>query len=288
MVGNCYKSFSRYHVKNFTDSIFNDVGAELRSHQEEQVTPDKIDIGALKGYGRRHRDISVRSLQHLESLSVDSVITFDGSHTVEHLAFPAVAAMYNKRDPGGAQALDRPTGHIIHVPAPIHPVYMAQQELKGHSFDFAVSHDAQAIQVWSEVEDDLLYIAETKPTGRITHDCFHIYLDGRSPEKIGVGGYTDEVLNVTICPLMDGEPWIGQSSGDGVGIQMNRTQMGYVFLCTIPWEAFGEDYVVPGVLGFDMALVSHSAEGEQNLRLSWTGREGQERDTATFGKLLIV
>ncbi len=42
------------------------------------------------------------------------------------------------------------------------------------------------------------------------------------------------------------------------------------------------------MIGFDLVQASHNEEGKDQVRLSWTGRERQEREPAVFGKLLIV
>jgi hypothetical protein len=42
------------------------------------------------------------------------------------------------------------------------------------------------------------------------------------------------------------------------------------------------------VIGFDLALSSYDEQGNDVLRLAWTGRSGQEHDPGAFGKLLLV
>ncbi len=279
----------RYHVKNFTDTDYAKVNVALRSHREEQVAPAEFEIPKLKGFGRRHRDVTLRTLAPIESLSIDSVISFDGSHTVEHLSY-AVAAAYRRDDLSGADPLlDRAGAAAIHVPAPIHPVYSSKQRLGPHGFDFAVTYDDCGLYVWADVEDDLLCPARSAPEGRIRNDYLRVFLDGRGADRIGLGGYGDSVLNVTVGPMADAgsDPWVKVSVDAEVEARMERVSYGYRAGFLVPWSAFGSDGA-PRVMGFDAALVSHDEDGNETLRLSWTGRDRQERDTATFGRLLLV
>ena len=277
----------RYQVKNFTESVFENVGVSLRSHREEQVIPAEFGFEKLKGYGRRHKDLAVKLLPPVESLSIDSVISFDGSHTVEHLSYAVVAAKKINGN-GNRSLLERPAGSVVHVPSPIHPVHASKQALAAHSFDFALSYDADKFYLWADVEDDLLYPAQAGQSGHT--DYIRIFLDGRQKEKVGVGGYGEGVMHVTICPMSDAdlEPRVKPSIEAEVNVRSKRTDFGYVLGCAVPWNAFGADATIPKVMGFDLALVSHDSDGNQTLRLSWTGREGQERDTSMFGKLLIL
>ena len=279
----------RYNVKNFTENNFDSVDVALHAHREEEVTPQEFAIAKFKGYGRRHKDLKVRVVPPLESLSIDSIISFDGSHTVEHLSYIVTSAQ-KRTGTAAAEVLERPDGASIHVPAPLHPVYSSQQSLKHHSYDFSISYDEKNLYVWAEVEDDLLSLATTEPVGRMSKDHFRIYVDGRQQDKIGLGGYGDGVFHVTVSPNADAEstPFVQVSNGADVAVQLKRSDFGYLYNCVIPWEAFGEGYTAPEIIGFDMALMSYDSEGKQNLKLTWTGRERQDRDTAEFGRLLLV
>lgn len=278
----------RYHVKNFSDQKYDSVDVQLHSHREEQIAPAKFNMSNLKGFGRRHRDLIVRSRAPIESMSIDSIIEFDGSHTLEHLSYVLSSAIYQSASENIDSPLARPDGPTVHVPAPIHPVHTFQQTVKSHSYDFAVRYDAENLYVWADVEDDLLHIAQTAPTGAISSDNFRVYLDARPVEKQGIGGYEDGVLNVTFCLVADGVSHIAASNGADIEGHLERTDYGYVLSCRLPWSVFGSDAAPPGLIGFDTAQVSYAHDGTQLLRMSWTGRDGQEQDTTRFGKMLLV
>ncbi len=280
----------RYHVKNFTESTFSRVRVSLRSHREEQIAPAEFDFSTLKGFGRRHRDITVTTTPPMESLSVDSVVTFDDSHTIEHLSYAVVTASKRAGGKSNDSLLERPASPLVHVPSAIHPVHLSKQGPSAHSYDFALDYDDGSLYLWVEVEDDMKFLAETAPTGRIRADYFRVFFDGRAKDRLGLGGYGDGVFHVTVCPPADSgiDAWVVVSNGEEVSARTERTPFGYILGCAIPWSAFGGDNGAREVMAFDAVLVSHDADGNEQVRLSWTGREQQERDTSTFGRLVLI
>lgn len=277
----------RYQIKNFTDQDYETVDVKLHAHGEEQISPESFQFNGVKGFARRHKDIELRVATPVDALSIDSLIAFDGSHTFEHL-YHILASAYRAPDFGSGS--EKPPGPVVHVPGPMHPVHVSEQSLKHHSFDFAVGYDDQSLVVWADVEEDLLYPITERGSGRLRADLLRIFLDGRQSREIGLGGYTDNVMHVSICPPPRGEtePYIRTSREVEVETTVTLTSLGYRLGCRIPWKAFCQERSAPALIGFDLALLSHDAEGKQVLRLSWTGREDQERNTASFGKLLLA
>ena len=275
----------RYHLKNFTDQAYEKVNVHVQSHREEQVDPGDFEVSAVKPYARRHKDLQVLTRGPLETLSLDALIQFDGAHTLEHLHYVVAAAPQGGR-PGLQQ---RPAG-ALHVPSPLHPAQAAPDQLKGHGFDFAACHDDEHLYLWADVDDDLLCPAREAIKGRVRADSLRIFLDGRASREIGRGGYEDGVMHVTVYPPAEegAEPQVATSNESEAQAEVSRTATGYRLVCAIPWKAFAKAEGVPAVIGFDVAQTSHDAEGKQTLRLSWTGRERQEREPANLGKLLIV
>ncbi len=298
----------RYNIKNFTDETYPSVDVELRSHREEEIAPYEFEVKNLEGYGRRHKKLQIRTVPPMESLSIDSIITFNGSHTVEHLSYVVTSAHRRTSASTNGSSLDRPDAPTVHVPSPIHPAHSSKQPLGPHAYDFAVRYDDRHLYVWADVEDDMQRLADSQPVGRLRVDHFRFFVDAREPYKIGLGGYGEGVLFVTIFPPSDesASPFVTVSNDAEVQIEMKLTDFGYQFECAIPWNALSEnpeirkttdrsdgqtdsgERSIPDIVGFDAALVSHDSEGNRTLRLSWTGRDNQERDTAAFGKILLV
>ena len=277
----------RYQLKNFTDRDYETVDVKLHGHGEEQITPESIQFRGLKGFARRHKDVELRVTPPLDAVSIDSLITFNGSHTFEHLYF-ILASGY--RAPGFSLEASKPPGPVVHVPGPMHPVHVADQSLKHHSFDFAVGYDDDSLVIWADVEEDLLFAIKERRPGPLEVDLFRIFLDGRQSREIGLDGYTDNVMHISICPPPrdETEPYIRPSKEVEINAVVTHTALGYRLGCRVPWSCFCQDEGKPDLIGFDLALVSHDGEGKQVLRLSWTGREDQESNTASFGKLLLV
>jgi len=274
----------RYHVKNFSDRQ-QSVKVECHSHGEDHVAPQGFAFEELPAYGRRHKDLDVLVRPPLEALSLDAMLTCDGVHTLEHLhhivATAAPAEGY-ELDPGARRA------GALHVPSPLHPIHQSEAPLRGHSFDFAAAGDEQNLYVHVDVEEDLLRPA-AEPVGRRARaDSLRIFLDGRRPDRIGRGGYEDGVMHLTVYPPAepDAEPQVKTSNDSEVQVRLARTPVGYRVDCAVPWAVFSRVEGKPSVVGFDLALNSYDEEGNDVLRLTWTGRSGQERDPGAFGKLL--
>ena len=263
----------RYHLKNFSDQE-QKVTVEFQTHAEDQIDPVSFEVEKLRAYGRRHKDVSVLVRPPLEALSLDAVLSFDGTRAMEHLHH-IVAAAPSAKGYRLAPAERRPG--TLHVPSAMHPIRYAEPGARGKSFDFAVSHGDECLYAYVDVEGD----AAT--------DSVCIYLDGRKPVRLGKGSYEDGVMSVTISPAEgDGEPEVTASNDARVDAKVERTEFGYRVDCAIPWEVFSQVEGKPGAIGLDVALISRDADGKETLRLSWTGRSGQEKNPGAFGKLVLV
>ncbi len=276
----------RYHLKNFTDRA-QKVEVEFQPHAEDQIDPGKFGFEELKPYGRSHKDLRVLVRPPLKALSLDALLTFNGSRTLEHLHHIAAAA--GRAD---AYALDpnaRRAG-TLHVPSPLHPIHSADQALKGHSFDFAVAHDDENLYVYADVEEDLRRPAAGKIEGREKADNLRIFLDGRKSSRLGRGGYEQGVMHLTVyAPAKEGaEPQLSTSNDADVKVKVARTPFGYRVDCAIPWEVFSQVEGRPDAIGFDIGINSYDEDGSDQLRLTWTGRSRQERNPGAFGKLVLV
>ena len=277
----------RYFVKNYSDKKYDKVEVKLHGHMEEQVSPDTFTLDNLKPFGKRHKDLELRVMPPIAALSIDSLITFNGSHTFEHL-YHIVASANKVSD--YKISTEKPAGAVIHVPGPMHPVHTSTQTLRSHSFDFSASYDEHNLYIWADVEEDLLFPIEDIDAKSKKGDQLKIFLDGREEPYRGIGGITDGVMNVTIFAPAKGntKPGIVSSSDADVNVQFIHTPAGYGISCAVPWSAFNQSKGIPSVIGFDIAQLSHDGEGKQTLRLSWTGRERQEGDTASFGRLFLT
>ena len=276
----------RYHLKNFTDKPYDKVKVQVQSHREEQVSPSAFQITSFKPYARRQKDLQVLVRPPVEMLSLDARIAFDGAMTVEQLHFVVAAASKGKRF--GFKA--RPAG-AIHVPSAIHPAQASPKLLKGHGFDFAACWDDENLYVWADVDDDLLYAAKQELIGWKWADRLTIFLDGRATRDIGRGGYEHGVMSIAIHPPADEtlKPQIKVSNRTEVQTALARTATGFRVDCAVPWKVFSQvEGGRPTVIGFDLVQASHTPEGKDQVRLSWTGRDRQDREPASFGKLLIV
>lgn len=277
----------RYQLKSFTEEEFSSVSVSLHPHREEHLDPESFDVDRLKGFARRHRDLTLTTTPPLESISIDSLVTFNGSHTLEHFYHIAATA----RGIDGSPSMEtRPVGSLVHVPGATHPAHLDSTPPKGHSYDFVCAYDEQHLYVWVEVEDDLAGAVKDKPAPRLRNDMIRVYLDGRSNTDIGLGGPADGVINISICPREPGnnDPFVQVSKDVPVNATLEHTQTGYRTLVAVPWTSFVLDKKRPDVIGFDIAQSSYDAEGAAQVRLSWTGRERQERDTSRLGKLLMM
>ncbi len=272
---------ARYYLKNFSDED-REATVRFRPHAEDQVWPEAVDSRKLKPYARRHEDVEVRVRPPVETLSLDALVSYDGTERLEH--FHHVAAAARRADGYELDPAKRPIDSL-HVPSPMHPLLASNEMVEGHSFDFSTAWDEENLYVWADVEDDLVRPAEDDNTRGA--DGLRIFLDGREPREIGTGRYTDGVTHVTICPTTDGEPAVDVRGEGEVEVRMARSGTGYRVDCAIPWRMFSQVEGVPDVIGFDLSLSSHDEEGERNLRLSWTGRGRQRRNPGAFGRLIM-
>jgi len=276
----------RYQLKNFTDQPCK-VDVELHPHGEDQVAPERFGFKELKAYGRRHKDIELMVRPPLEALSIDVLLKQDGSHRLEHLHY--VVADVSKTDGYKLDARSR-RAKSLHVPSPLHPIHGSGKSVRGHSFDFAVCYDDEALYVYADVEEDLRCPAAEKVNWWAKADNFRIFLDGRSPGRLGQGGHDQGVLNLGIYPpARDGdEPQVVCPNGVAARVKYARTPVGYRVDCAVPWAAFAGAEGRPNVIGFDLALNSHDEKGNDVLQLTWTGRSGQERNPGALGRLLLI
>ena len=174
-------------------------------------------------------------------------------------------------------------------PGPIHPVHAAAKPLGKHSFDFSVSFDERRLALWVDVEDDLLYTLDRQDVGFHGADFFRVFLDGRAPGEIGRGGRAEGVMMITFSPSSPGGGAMKVSTSNDAELETSfaHTPYGYTIGCLVPWSAFAAVKNRPGIIGFDVVQASFDAEGKRAVRMSWTGNEEQERDTARYGTLLL-
>jgi hypothetical protein len=276
----------RCHLKNFTGQPHK-VAVEFQTHGEEQVAPGRFEFKELKPYGRRHRDVQVMVRPPLEALSLDAILRYDGSHELEHLHYIAATA---PRAEGYALDPKRRRPGTVHVPSAFHPTYNSDKPVSGHSFDFTAAYDDENLYVFADVEEDLRCPVAGKIEGDTKADNLRIFLDGRRPDRIGRGGREPGVMYVTVYPSADEkeEPQVKASNEAVVAAKLARTPVGYRLDCAIPWAAFSQVKGRPDVIGFDLAINSYDEHGHDVLRLTWTGRSGQERNPGTLGRLLII
>jgi hypothetical protein len=251
----------------------------------------------MKAYGKRHKDLTVSALPSMQNLSLDSLIAFDGSHTLEHLYHIVTAAT---KASGVRLPKGRPPLPAVHVPGPVHPVHAAEKPLSGHSFDFAVSYDEKNLCLWVEVEDDLLFTVDKSGLHPNRCDRLWIFLDGRRPGEIGRGAHAEGVMVVTFSPFAPGAAAPGgggsnapervrvtTSNNAELDTSFTHTAFGYTAGCLVPWSVFAQTEERPRILGFDAVQVSFDEKGAADVYLSWTGNRGQQRDAAQFGSLLL-
>ncbi len=276
----------RYHLKNFTDQE-QKVTVEFHPHREDQVFPERFQVRKLKPYGRRHKDVQMTVGPALEALSLDVMLACDGARALEHLHHVATTA---RQAEGYELGAEKPRRGTLHVPSPVHPIHGSDQNVLGHSFDFVGAYDDRNLYVWADVEEDLLCPAAEKIEGREKADNLRIFLDGRKVGELGRGGYENGVMSLTVYPPADegAEPQVRTSNDAQVTARLERTPFGYRVDCAIPWQVFSQVRGRPDVVGFDVGINSYDAQGNDVLRLTWTGRAGQERDPGAFGKLLLV
>jgi hypothetical protein len=158
-----------------------------------------------------------------------------------------------------------------------------------HSFDFVAAYDRENLYVAVDVEDDLIDPATERIAGWWQKaDNLCIYLDGRRPEDVGRLGRGTGVASITAYPPADpgAKP---QVSGPGEArVRLARTPVGYRVDCAVPWKVFSQVEGRPELIGFDLVLSSFDEQDRSVARVSWSGRGGQERNAAAFGKLLLA
>jgi len=276
----------RYHVKNFTGKP-RAAKVALMPHGEDQVRPCEFAIEKMEPYARAHRDLDIATRAGVEYLTMDVSVAYDGRESFEHLDHIVTVARRNDHyslSPGER----RPGTH--HVPAPLHPVYRSEESLQGHSFDFATAYDRENLYVYADVEEDMLCLAKGKAGATTSADHLILFLDGRKPSHIGLGGYEKGVMNLRIFQSAAGPEQVQVVPTNEAQVQVKAapTSSGYRVDCAIPWASFCQVSAPPPVIGFDIGLVSHDAKGNRVLYLNWTGRTGGQRDPSAFGTLLTV
>jgi len=220
-------------------------------------------------------------------LSLRTLLDYDSHQALEHIHYVVTTARRVK-----GYRLSPRTRHQggVHVPSAHHPVRGSKQDVRGHSFDFTASYDAKNLYVSVDVEDDLLCAATEAITGWWQRaDNLAVFLDGRAPGRLGRQEGGPGVMNFKVSPPADpdAEPQVS-ARGSQVKAKLARSGVGYRVDCAVPWKAFSLAEGRPSVIGFDVALSSYDEKGENGLQLSWTGRSGQDRNPARFGKLLLV
>ncbi len=276
----------RYHLKNFTDQQ-QKAKVEFHPHGEDRISPERFRFDKLRPYARRHKDVEVVVRPSSQALDLDAVVTYDGTQALAHLHHVVTVARKArgyKLDPSARR------GGALHVPSALHPIHGSDQNVAGHSFDFAAAYDKQNLYVYADVEEDLRFPAREKIVGRKRADNLCIFLDGRKTSELGRGGYEQGVMNVAIYPAAEekDEPQVRTSNDADVAVRLARTPCGYRVDCAIPWEVFSQVDGTPSVIGFDIGINSHDEDGKDVLRLTWTGRSRQERNPGAFGTLLLV
>jgi len=287
--GGAVKVKLRYHLKNFTDQRYESVRVRFQPLAGQQIEPEQVRFRALKAYGRRHKDLEVTLQTPLEALELQALVSCDDRHSLDHLHEPlAVARRVSSyrlnprvRRPG-----------MVHVSSARRQGGDSDGKAAAHGFAFVAAHDGKKLYLAVDVEDDLLDAATERIEGWWQKtDNLRIFLDGRAPDALGREGRGAGVMNITIRPPADpaAEPQVDVSSGgEKVKVRLARTPVGYRVDCAVPWEVFSQVKGRPEVIGLDLVLTSHDEQHRQVVRLSWSGRGGQEGNPAAFGKLLLA
>ncbi len=268
----------RYILKNFSDQP-QKASVRFLAHGEDRVCPQAFEVGQMKPYARKHKDIEIALPHPSEAYSLDVVVKRDETERIEHLCEMLAAARRVEGHSLGAS--ERRVG-AIHVPAASHPVHASNKTLRGRSFDFVPAYDEGTLYLFADVEDGL--------TDGGQGSCVRIYLDGRATSVLGRGEYTDGVMRMMLAPPADpdGELKLQTSNNAEIEAVWERTGTGYRLDCAIPWSAFVQGDTPPAVIGFDVAVQYQDPQGDGGFLLNWTGRPDGGSDTSAFGKLVMV
>ena len=267
----------RHILKNVTDGT-RSARVQFLPHGEDQVWPPELEFKDMAGYARKHKDIEVSVGCPGESYALDVAVTHDGQELIEHLG--EIVAVAARKDSHSLDASSRRPG-TVHMPSPLRTGLP-----KGRSLDFAVSYDDENLYVYADVSDDLSAPAKGGPEPHY----LRIYLDGRTPYMIGHGAYEDGVVHVTLTPPAEGDGKIEAKASNEAEVKAvgQRTTSGYRMDCAVRWDSFVQVPAPPGVIGFDIGMMSCDAKTGEAQLVNWSGRPRGNRRPAAFGKLVTV
>ncbi|NLW51371.1 MAG: hypothetical protein GXY85_11120 [Candidatus Brocadiaceae bacterium] len=279
--GGAVKLKLRYQLKNFTDRDYGSVRVEFQPLAGQEIEPGEARFRSLKAYARRHKDLEVTLQTPLTALDLRALVSCDQTHQVDHIRVPLAVAR-RVADYRLDARVRRPG--MVHVPWAGRPDGAAP-----HSFDVVAAYDRTNLYVAVDVEDDLLDAAAKTIEGWWQEaDSLSICLDGRAPESVGREGRGAGVVVLTIYPPADPAAKPQVSGPAGTQVRLARTPVGYRVDCALPWKVFSQVRGRPDLIGFDVLLRSFDAQDRPVVRLSWSGRGGQERTAAAFGALVLA
>ena len=272
----------RYILKNFSDGV-RSARVQFLPHGADRVRPAELEFEQIGPFGRKQEDIEISAPYPAETCSLDVVVGHNGEELTEHFGETISVA---PRVEGHSLDASRRRAGPLHVPSPLQPVEPRKGIPEGHSLDFAASYDDENLYVFVEVTGDLPAPAEEAKEPRY----LRVYLDGRTPYMIGHGKYDEGVAHLTLHPPAEGGGEVRAEMSNEAQVKAlgERTPTGYRVDCAVPWSAFAQVPVPPGVIGFDIGMAFYDPGEERPLMLNWTGRPNGDTRPSAFGKLVMV
>jgi len=163
-----------------------------------------------------------------------------------------------------------------------------------HSARFRVARAGEVLVIHAEVEDDFLCPSRPdRDKGSCNVDGLELYLDGRTPARIGLPAYEDGVWQVMVYP---GTPQ-GVATHPAfhhvrkplaLEVESFPWDRGYRLAIRLPFAAFCVAPELPRKIGFDLAVNTANAVGARVGQYFFAGDTNNWRDAAKFTTMWMV
>jgi hypothetical protein len=173
-----------------------------------------------------------------------------------------------------------------------HEVY---EGLEDTSSQFSLTWDNEALYLFTDVTDDFLsnrFATETPWVG----DAVELFLDVRSPERLGSKEYDDHVFQAFFVPpdALRDKPvvkvWKPETELKNMQYRFKvKKGRGYSLEAKIPWSDL--DVQVPpegGEIGFDHVLDDMDPGDYEHKQMIWRGGANNWRDPSLFPKMRLA
>lgn len=278
------------------------VRVEVAASAGATMTKNSADLPNLDAYARRNLTLTGRVDPNSNRADFTTTTTAhqtqpDLQTTFRYLLVPNIGDPDQSRDRKGAVASPTDWTSGTWHQAPANPQHFSNDAAAAakHALRFRVTHDAQALILHIQADDDFLFPSRLdRDKGKWSVDCIELFLDARKPARLAMPAYEKGVHQIYLYP---GSPdnhqpaFFHAREKLNIEIQYLPYAPGYRLIARIPFADVCVDLApntLPKRLGLDLTLNSADATGNRIGQIFFAGNANNWQDASPWATAWLI